>query len=844
MFCSKQNDRIIHFALRFKPSIENTYAVTPKKIVVFWDASSSAGNRDIKKEINFLKQFISYYNIEQITILPFNHKITDTAVFYTRNNYNNRWDNYLDNLNYDGATQLGIIDFTGFSADMFFIFSDGINSYGKSVPKTNQQLVYCVHAAYNANTELLKKISGTSGGQVIDLDKNTVSNGILKSARAENWLLSISSASGKVIFENNWPARLSQSQMVYGTMQPGSDTLYFHYGNNNRVMKTEKIVVHSEMECNQTSIDRLPMLLSFENKVRTHNWEDVLDFGLKEKVVTPNTAFIVLEKVEDYIKYNITPPKELEEECERRNYTKRDSHTQRREMKKADDYTLLNQVVSLYNNRLRMQKGNTSFVYLSRHEFETGLARRSAESTNSPGSTSQLLTSVGDLNFSPGGSHLTEVVVTSLGINREKRSTTYSTQFIRGDELNFIPHTNIVDALAGKVAGVQVRSQSDALLNQTDQLRIRGGISLNDVEPLYVVDGTPVSSIDINPADIESLNVLKGANATALFGSRAFGGAIVINSKKRNYYRNYYIDKPYRLKDEEDVEYMQQIKQTLPSELITEYHLLRKTYGDKPVFYFDMAQYFFEKGLKKEAMEILMNSAEKADGNTAVLRAIGFILESWKQFDEAIYVYRQLMEDYPLQMNFYRDLALAYYQNGNYQLAVETLYAGILTNNTSAAYSDAEMKSILFTEMNAIIAAHKKHLDISAIPSSLIVAIPADLRIVLNSNKSFYGNMLIHEPTGENCSYLKPVTRTGRMIYPQNYWYNDLPMEYFSEHAKDGKYKIRLNYSGNYYGTDQIPSFIRIMQFKNFGRENQCIEIENIIMDNQYGDVEIATVNW
>jgi TonB-dependent SusC/RagA subfamily outer membrane receptor len=843
-FCSKQNDRIIHFALRFKPSMEKTYAVHPKKIVVYWDASSSAGNRDIKKEISFLKQFIAYHRAEQITILPFNHKITDTAVFYTKNNHNSRWDDYLEKLNYDGATQLGILDFTGISADMFFVFSDGINSFGKSLPKTNQSMVYCVHAAFNANTELLKKIAGTSGGQVIDLNKSSISAAILNGTKSENWLINITSASGKMIFDNTIPARLNPSMLVYGVMHPGADTLYLHYGNNSRVVKTESILVNSEMECNQTPVDRLPMLINFESQVRSDNWEDVLDFGLREKVVTPNTAFIVLEKVEDYIKYNITPPKELEEECERRNYTKKDSRTQRGEMKKADEYTLLNQVINSYNTRLREVKANTSFVYLSRQQFETAAVQRNTDYTTPVNGTPSFTSSGKEINIGQSSSNLSEVVVTGFGITRAKRSVTYSTQTIRGEELNLIPQTNVVDALAGKVAGVQVRSQSDALLNKTDQLRIRGGISLNDVEPLYVVDGTPVSAIDINPADIESINILKGANATALYGSRAFSGAVVISSRKKNYYRNYYSDKPYRLKDEEDVEYMQLIKQTPKPELLTEYYRLRKDYGDKPVFYFDMAQHFFEKGLKRDAMEILMNAAEKADGNMQVLRAMGFMLESWKEFDEAINVYRQLTEDYPLQINNYRDLALACYQNGNYQLAIETLYSALLKNNSPSGNGDTEIKTILLTEMNAIIAAHKKQLDISVIPASLMVAIPADLRIVLNSNKTFYGHMAIHEPSGENCSYQKPLTKTGRMIYPRNYWYNELPMEYFAEHAKNGKYKIRLNYYSNYYGTDQIPSFIRIMKFKNFGRENQALEIENVIMDNQYGDVEIATVQW
>jgi TonB-linked SusC/RagA family outer membrane protein len=135
---------------------------------------------------------------------------------------------------------------------------------------------------------------------------------------------------------------------------------------------------------------------------------------------------------------------------------------------------------------------------------------------------------------STAGSNLTEVVVTSaFGIKKSQRTTPYSSQNIKSDALNIIPQTNVVDALAGKISGVQVRGQSNAKLNTTDFLRIRGGLSLGDLGPIFIVDGTVVNSFDINPDDVEDITVLKGANATALFGERATGGAIVINSKKR-----------------------------------------------------------------------------------------------------------------------------------------------------------------------------------------------------------------------------------------------------------------------------------------------------------------------
>lgn len=126
------------------------------------------------------------------------------------------------------------------------------------------------------------------------------------------------------------------------------------------------------------------------------------------------------------------------------------------------------------------------------------------------------------------------VVTTAFNIKKDQRTTPFSTQVIKSDALTIIPQSNLNDALAGKIAGVQFRSQSGAKLNSQSFARIRGGLLLSgDVGAIYVVDGTIVGdAYDIDPNSVESINVLKGANATALFGSRAANGAVIITTKK------------------------------------------------------------------------------------------------------------------------------------------------------------------------------------------------------------------------------------------------------------------------------------------------------------------------
>jgi TonB-linked SusC/RagA family outer membrane protein len=132
-------------------------------------------------------------------------------------------------------------------------------------------------------------------------------------------------------------------------------------------------------------------------------------------------------------------------------------------------------------------------------------------------------------------SELKEVVVTgAFGTKRAARSTASSVQNISGDQMNTIRQTNINNALAGKVAGAQVRSQSVAKLGAETTVRLRGenGLGVGG-GALYVIDGTIMpSNADINPDDVEDVTVLQGPAAAALFGPDGANGAIIINLKK------------------------------------------------------------------------------------------------------------------------------------------------------------------------------------------------------------------------------------------------------------------------------------------------------------------------
>ncbi|MCG8319142.1 MAG: SusC/RagA family TonB-linked outer membrane protein [Cytophagales bacterium] len=136
-----------------------------------------------------------------------------------------------------------------------------------------------------------------------------------------------------------------------------------------------------------------------------------------------------------------------------------------------------------------------------------------------------------DVSMATDVQTLGEVVVTALNIPRDKKSLGYATQQVTQENLRVARETNLNAALAGKIAGVQVIGGSGAKFGAA-RVRIRGVRGLNSANPLYVVDGMVVNDPStINMDAVESINVLKGANAAALYGNRARDGVVIITTK-------------------------------------------------------------------------------------------------------------------------------------------------------------------------------------------------------------------------------------------------------------------------------------------------------------------------
>lgn len=179
-----------------------------------------------------------------------------------------------------------------------------------------------------------------------------------------------------------------------------------------------------------------------------------------------------------------------------------------------------------------------------------------------------------NVTLAPAAQKLDEVVVTALGIKREKREVGYTTETFRGEQLERSKAPNVLNALSGRSAGVQI-SEPDGVEGGTTRIIIRGNNNITgNNQPLIVVDGVPMendpgltqigrgqdwgSAINnVNQADIADISILKGPTASALYGSRGANGVVLITTKRGKkqkgigitYSYNYKVVNPYRYRD-------------------------------------------------------------------------------------------------------------------------------------------------------------------------------------------------------------------------------------------------------------------------------------------------------
>jgi len=290
--------------------------------------------------------------------------------------------------------------------------------------------------------------------------------------------------------------------------------------------------------------------------------------------------------------------------------------------------------------------------------------------------------------------------------------------------------------------------------------------------------------------------------------------------------------------------YLAALKKT-PAELMYgKYFELKKEYESSPAFYMEVSDYFFEEGKHDWALRVLSNLAEMDLENTDILRALANKLVERKMHSLAVPVFERLVQLRPETPQFLRDLGLAYWQMGEAQKAVDSLYS-VACKKWDPRFD--EIQQIVLNDMNAIIASCERDkitLDLSAIDKDLKQNFDMDVRVVLTWNTDNCDiDLWVTDKDGEKCFYSNKLTANGGRLsrdFTQGYG----PEEFCIKKFPGGKLKIEANYFANHQQKFLQPVTVQAEVYTNFGRPNQKKEILTLQLVDKKEVFLIGNVEW
>lgn len=289
----------------------------PKTVGVFWDISASGEKRDIPKEKQLLKEYLSQLGDVKLSLIAFNIFTEEQEEFQISNGNNDQLFRKIDRFVYDGGTQFGTIDLTKYDFEEVLLFSDGLSTFGKKDIVLSLTPVITINSSPSADFSVLKFIAQQTHGKFIDLARLELTLAVdeivgqsLQIIRTEFNAAEIE----ELVIQNG---ALQNSGLSFaGKLKASSATIKLHLGFGNEITNTKTFAIVKPAISDYDNVKRIwaelkiaDLDLQFEK-----NKEEITKLGKQFSIVTQNTSLIVLDRVEDYVEHEITPPEELQKE--------------------------------------------------------------------------------------------------------------------------------------------------------------------------------------------------------------------------------------------------------------------------------------------------------------------------------------------------------------------------------------------------------------------------------------------------------------------------------------------------------------------------------------------------
>ncbi|WP_420574863.1 VIT domain-containing protein [Kordia sp.] len=871
----------------------------PRKVAILWDASYSMRYRDVEKELKVLQSYLEYLRNVKVNFIAFNNNILTNKDFKIKDGNANALLEEIKNLNYDGGTKLNLFQDTKIKADEVLLFSDGLANLGDFGIKRKMP-VYTINSLVSANHQSLNDIATQSGGSYLNLLRleYTKAAQLLKKETYQFLGFSTNKKIREVYPQQR--TNVYQDFSVSGQFTDNT-TMELLFGYGGKV--TEKIPVEIKTANGSKEVKRLWAKQKLKNLYRSKekNKGAIISLAKQYSLITDYTSLIVLDRIQDYVRYKIEPPKELMEQ-----YKALLETAKRAEKRRAEQ--LQNRIGNLQNSYREIDKWHASdFKFepeankglddlitlkgtvIDNEEYPligaTILVKGTSKGTiaDFDGNYTLQVRKGQKLVISYVGFEPKEVMVRSGYITTELSSDIELEEVIitaqgnrrRADQSAIkMSRSDIAQVLQGSAGGLYIEQNNSVILGsegsgipvemgsgapgQTGNVVIRGNNSLNNSgTPIIIIDGIFSDQQALNriqPKDIHEAIVLKNKEAAAICGFNAPDGLMVVTTKKA-FAENKASIKAFNKKVKEKISlkpwntnmsYIKKLqKETTIAAAYKKYLEIREAYTNTPTFYLDVADFFHSREATDVAITIITNLVEIELHNYELLRAAAYKLEYFKRYETAVLVYEKVLEIRPEEPQSYRDLALAYEEVGEIQKSYDLLYAlykgQLLKKDESRRFTGVEQ--IAYVELARLVNKYAKELKLTKEEQKAFTAMPVDVRIVIDWNHNETDiDLWVFDPKGEKAYYQNPRTEIGgRMSDDLRQGYG--PEEYMLRNEMKGVYDIYVNYFTDRVQKISGPTILKITMYTDYGKKNEEKTITVVHLDKNSRTLEVGNLS-
>ncbi len=258
------------------------------------------------------------------------------------------------------------------------------------------------------------------------------------------------------------------------------------------------------------------------------------------------------------------------------------------------------------------------------------------------------------------------------------------------------------------------------------------------------------------------------------------------------------------------------------------YLKLREHYQTTPSFYFDIANWFYDKKATALAVSIVSNLVELELEDAELYKTVVYLLKKYGAYNKELILTKKVLDWRPMDPQSYRDYALALQDNGRYQQALDTLYAALTQTYTEESRNrDDGIEEVLLMELNQIVSRYNARVNTSKIDKALLYRLPVDIRVVLNWNMDNVDmDLHVTDPRNEECYYGSKATSLGGRI-SDDFTDGFGPEQFLLKKAVKGKYQIKTNFFGERRVTVAGPPTLMAEVFLRYasGREERKIVV-------------------